>query len=41
MWVYLVRRIFQTIPVLLGVSIITFTLIYYLPADPARHVCRA
>jgi peptide/nickel transport system permease protein len=36
MWVYLVRRIFQAIPVLLGVSIITFALIYYLPADPAR-----
>ena len=36
MWSYLVRRIFQTIPVLLGISIITFVLIYYLPADPAR-----
>jgi peptide/nickel transport system permease protein len=30
------RRLIQTIPVLLGISIITFVLIYYLPADPAR-----
>jgi peptide/nickel transport system permease protein len=36
MWTYLVRRLFQAIPVLLGISIITFVLIYYLPADPAR-----
>lgn len=32
----LVRRLIQTIPVLIGISIITFLLIYYLPADPAR-----
>jgi peptide/nickel transport system permease protein len=30
------RRLFQAIPVLFGISIITFLLIYYLPADPAR-----
>jgi len=36
MWIYIFRRIFQSIPVLLGVSVITFLLIYYLPADPAR-----
>lgn len=30
------RRLLQAIPVLLGISIITFFLIYYLPADPAR-----
>lgn len=30
------RRIIQAIPVLIGISIITFLLIYYLPADPAR-----
>lgn len=30
------RRILQAIPVLLGISVITFLLIYYLPADPAR-----
>ncbi len=36
MWSYLARRILQTIPVLFGISVITFVLIYYLPADPAR-----
>ena len=30
------RRTLQALPVLVGVSIITFVLIYYLPADPAR-----
>jgi peptide/nickel transport system permease protein len=34
--VFLVRRLLQTIPVLLGISVLTFLLIYYLPADPAR-----
>ena len=32
----LTRRLLQAIPVLFGISIITFFLIYYLPADPAR-----
>jgi peptide/nickel transport system permease protein len=36
MWTYLARRIAQTIPVFFGISVITFVLIYYLPADPAR-----
>ena len=36
MWTLLARRALQSIPVLLGVSLITFGLIYYLPADPAR-----
>ncbi|MFM7583385.1 MAG: glutathione ABC transporter permease GsiC, partial [Caldilinea sp.] len=36
MWRYLARRLVLTLPVLLGISIITFVLIYYLPADPAR-----
>ncbi len=36
MWTYILRRLLQTIPVLLGVSVITFFLLYYLPADPAR-----
>ena len=36
MWVYIFRRILQSVPVLLGVSVITFLLIYYLPEDPAR-----
>jgi peptide/nickel transport system permease protein len=30
------RRLLQAIPVLFGISVITFLLIYYLPADPAR-----
>jgi len=36
MWTHLARRILQVIPVLIGISIITFLLVYYLPADPAR-----
>ncbi len=36
MWTLLARRLLQAIPVLFGISIITFVLIYYLPADPAR-----
>ncbi|MEZ4869793.1 MAG: ABC transporter permease [Caldilineaceae bacterium] len=36
MWSIIARRLLQTIPVLLGISILTFLLIYYLPADPAR-----
>jgi peptide/nickel transport system permease protein len=36
MWTFLSRRIVQAIPVLFGISIITFMLVYYLPADPAR-----
>jgi len=36
MIILLVRRLLQAIPVLFGISIITFVLIYYLPADPAR-----
>jgi peptide/nickel transport system permease protein len=36
MWTYLARRLAQAIPVLFGISVITFVLIYYLPADPAR-----
>src|SRR6476661_2870256 len=36
MFSFLVRRVAQAIPVLLGISLIIFVLIYYLPADPAR-----
>ncbi len=36
MSIMLARRFLQAIPVLLGISVITFVLIYYLPADPAR-----
>ncbi|MCD6290941.1 MAG: ABC transporter permease [Anaerolineae bacterium] len=33
---YILRRLVLSIPVLIGISLITFVLIYYLPADPAR-----
>lgn len=36
MWIFIARRLVQAIPVLFGISIITFILIYFLPADPAR-----
>lgn len=36
MWQFLLRRLMQAVPVLIGISLITFILIYYMPADPAR-----
>jgi peptide/nickel transport system permease protein len=36
MWVFIARRLVQVIPVMVGISVLTFILIYYLPADPAR-----
>ena len=38
MAVYLSRRIVQAVLILLGVSIITFALLYLLPADPVRQI---
>ncbi|WP_119301006.1 ABC transporter permease [Dongia deserti] len=35
---YIARRLVQALLILLGVSIITFVLLYFLPADPARMV---
>ncbi|MHA6643282.1 ABC transporter permease [Mesorhizobium sp. A623] len=35
---YLARRIVQSLLILLGVSIITFALLYLLPADPVRQI---
>lgn len=35
---YLLSRLVQSIGVLLGVTIITFSLLYFLPADPARMI---
>ncbi|MDY0874513.1 ABC transporter permease [Dongia rigui] len=35
---YLIRRIFQALLTLIGISIITFVILYALPADPARQV---
>ena len=36
MGTYLLRRCVHAIPVLFGISIITYLLVYFLPADPAR-----
>ena len=38
MLAYLVRRIFQALLILLGVSLVTFALLYVLPADPVRQI---
>jgi ABC-type dipeptide/oligopeptide/nickel transport systems, permease components len=35
---YLARRLVQSVLILLGVSIITFALLYLLPADPVRQI---
>ncbi|WP_374313944.1 ABC transporter permease [Dongia sp.] len=35
---YLIRRIFQALLTLIGISIITFLILFALPADPARQV---
>ena len=35
---YLARRIIQSLLILLGVSLITFALLYLLPADPVRQI---
>lgn len=38
MWVYLFRRLVQSGLILLGISFITFFLLYVLPADPVRQI---
>jgi peptide/nickel transport system permease protein len=38
MLVYLVRRLVQAVLILVGVSLITFALLYLLPADPVRQI---
>ena len=35
---YLIRRLAQAVLILLGVSLVTFVLLYLLPADPARQI---
>ena len=37
MWAYIVRRIFWTIPIVLGVMLLTFTLFTLIAKDPARQ----
>ena len=36
LWEYIVRRLVMLIPVVIGVTLITFTISYVIPADPAR-----
>src|SRR5690625_6323228 len=36
MFTYIVRRLLQTIPVLIGVTIIVFSLMHLIPGDPAQ-----
>jgi peptide/nickel transport system permease protein len=38
MFFYLIRRILQIIPVLIGVTLILFILLYIIPEDPARLI---
>ena len=38
MALYLARRLGQSLLILLGVSLITFALLYLLPADPVRQI---
>nr|WP_303936335.1 ABC transporter permease [Treponema denticola] len=37
MFKYIIRRILLLIPVMLGVALIVFTLLYFTPGDPARN----
>ena len=38
---YLIRRLLLTIPVLLGVATLVFSLIHFIPGDPAQASCVA
>ena len=38
MWGYLIRRIGESLLILLGISLVTFTLLSLVPADPARQI---
>lgn len=38
MWGYLFRRLMQSLLILLGISLVTFVLLYLVPADPARQI---
>ena len=35
---YILRRLLQSILILIGISIVTFVLLYLLPADPVRQI---
>ena len=36
MFTFIIRRLLQTIPVLIGVSILVFSLMHLIPGDPAQ-----
>jgi ABC-type dipeptide/oligopeptide/nickel transport system permease component len=38
MYAYIIRRLFYALIVLFGISVVTFLLIYAIPADPARMI---
>jgi peptide/nickel transport system permease protein len=38
MWRYIVRRLVQTVPVLLGVSVLAFAIMHVVPGDPVRLI---
>ncbi|PSJ55042.1 ABC transporter permease [Pseudaminobacter soli (ex Li et al. 2025)] len=38
MLAYVARRLLQTVLILLGISLVTFVLLYLVPADPARQI---
>ena len=35
---YILKRILQVIPVLIGITVIVFTLMYFNPSDPALAI---
>ncbi|HIP62641.1 MAG TPA: glutathione ABC transporter permease GsiC, partial [Archaeoglobus profundus] len=38
MWRYIIRRVIQIIPTLLGISFLSFALLYIFPGDPAEII---
>src|SRR6478609_5059116 len=40
MWMYALRRLIMTIPILLGVTIICFALVQIAPGDPVQNLVR-
>ena len=38
MWRYVVKRLLWMIPIILGVTILIFTIMYVVPGDPARVI---
>ncbi len=38
MWKYIVKRLFWMLPVLLGIAVVIFTIMYFCPGDPAASI---